>query len=214
MDRALGQRMVNIISSDAPLGGLETWIEAACRGDREALGRALLSFRDYLLLVANEAIHPALGAKVGASDIVQDTFFRAHRGFAEFRGRSEAEWRNWLRTILVRSLAHQHRRYEMTAKRRQGCEIPMQSGVVHGPKSGDPTPSRELARRERELALMAALDRLPDHYRDVVIWHHRERLPFDEIGRRRGISAEAARKLWTRALGRLRQELGPEHGSP
>ncbi len=194
--------------------GLESWIEAARRGDREALGRALLSFRDYLMLVANEGLHPALGAKVGASDVVQDTFFRAHRGFAEFRGRSEAEWRHWLRAILVRSLAHEHRRYALTAKRRQGCEIPMQSGVVEGPESGDPTPSREFARRERELALLAALDRLPAHYREVVTWHHRERLPFEEIGRRRGISAEAARKLWTRALGCLRHELGPDHGPP
>jgi RNA polymerase sigma-70 factor, ECF subfamily len=159
-------------------------------------------------------MHPALGAKVGASDVVQDTFFLAHRGFAEFRGRSEGEWRHWLRTILVRSLAHQRRRYEWTAKRRQGCEIPMRPGVVDRPRSGDPTPSREFARREREAALLAALERLPDHYREVVIWHHRERLSFEEIGRRHGISGEAARKLWTRALVRLRQEIGSEHGPP
>jgi RNA polymerase sigma-70 factor, ECF subfamily len=206
--------MVKFTPSDDAGAGLESWIEAARRGDREALGRALLSFREYLLLVANEAIHPALGAKVGASDVVQDTFFRAHRGFAEFRGRSEAEWRNWLRTILVRSLAHHHRRYEQTAKRRRGCEVPIQAGTGRAPESRDPTPSRELDRLERERALLAAMDRLPDHYREVVILHHRERLPFEEIGRRRGTSAEAARKLWTRALGCLRQELGSEYGSP
>jgi RNA polymerase sigma factor (sigma-70 family) len=82
------------------------------------------------------------------------------------------------------------------------------------PASRDPTPSRELARREREAALLAALERLPGPYRDVVIWHHREQLAFEEIGRRRGISAEAARKLWARALARLRQELGREHATP
>ena len=75
------------------------------------------------------------------------------------------------------------------------------------------TPSRDLARRKREAALIEGLERLPDHYREVVIWHHREQLSFEEIGRRRGISAEAARKLWTRALGRLRKELGPAHDS-
>ena len=121
----------------------------------------------------------------------------AHRAFGDFRGRSEAEWRNWLRSILVRRLAHQRRRYCLTSKRRQGLEVSISTGTRRGPASRDPTPSRELARREREAALLAAVDRLPEHYREVVIWHHRERLPFEEIGRRRGISAEAARKLWT-----------------
>ena len=32
----------------------DSWIEAARRGDAEALGRALEPFRDYLLLVANQ----------------------------------------------------------------------------------------------------------------------------------------------------------------
>ena len=54
---------------------------------------------------------------------------------------------------------------------------------------------------------------MPDHYREIITWHHREQLSFEEIGRRHGISAEAARKRWTRALGRLRKELGPSHDS-
>ncbi len=206
--------MVKITSSEDPIAELESWIEAARRGDREALGRALASFREYLLLVASDGLHAALNAKVGASDVVQDTFVRAHRGFAGFRGRSEGEWRNWLRTILVRSLAQNRRRYELTAKRRRGSEVPISAGTAPAPASPDPTPSRELVRLESERALLAAMDRLPEHYREAVTWHHRERLPFEEIGRRRGISAEAARKLWTRALCRLRQELDSDHGSP
>jgi RNA polymerase sigma-70 factor, ECF subfamily len=194
--------------------GLSSWIEAARGGDREALGRALVSFRDYLLLAANEALEPGLMAKGGASDVVQDTMLRAHRGFAGYRGRSEGEWRSWLRAILTRSLAHHRRRYNATAKRQRGREVPIVSGNSLDPQSHDQTPSRELARRESEAALLSAMDRLPEHYREVVIWHHRERLQFEEIGRRKGISAEAARKLWTRALGRLRQELGSENGSP
>jgi RNA polymerase sigma-70 factor (ECF subfamily) len=206
--------MVEIDSMDAPLPELESWIEAARRGDREALGRALLSVRHYLLLVANEELEPALIARGGASDLVQDTFFRAHRGFADFRGRSGAEWRSWLRTILIRSLARHRRRHSLTAKRARGREVPLESVRSRDPESRDPTPSGELDRREREAALVAAVDRLPCQYREVVIFHHREELPFDEIGRRRGISAEAARKLWARALDRLRKELEREYGSP
>jgi RNA polymerase sigma-70 factor, ECF subfamily len=192
---------------------LESWIEAARRGDRDSLGRALLSFRDYLLLVANEEGDPALKAKGGASDLVQETFFRASRGFETFRGRSAAEWRTWLRSILARQLSSQRRRFALTEKRQSGREVAFPLGLQPATSASGETPSRELMRAERQAALMAAVSQLPAHYRDVVVWHHRDKLPFEEIGHRRGISAEAARKLWSRALSCLRKELGPAYDS-
>jgi RNA polymerase sigma-70 factor, ECF subfamily len=210
MDPMLSQEASRVLASEAPPIELESWLEAARRGDQEALGQALLSLRDYLLLVANEELEPGLRVKNGASDLVQETFYRAQRGFADFRGRSAAEWRSWLRSILVRHLANQRRRYHLIAKRRAGLEVASAERVGPYSVACDETPSHELARREQETALMDALARLPEHYREVVIWHHREQLAFEEIGRRRGISAEAARKLWTRALGRLRKELGSD----
>jgi RNA polymerase sigma-70 factor (ECF subfamily) len=206
--------MVTNRAPDFPTAGVETWIEAARRGDREALGQALSSFRNYLLLMARDGLEPWLAAKGGASDLVQDTFIRAHRSFGGFRGRSEAEWRGWLRAILVRRLAHHRRRYGATAKRRQAMEVPVSRQDEMSPVSREPTPSRELVRLEREAALLAAVERLPEAYCEVVLWHHRDRLTFEEVGRRRGISAEAARKRWARALFRLKQELGAEFGSP
>jgi RNA polymerase sigma-70 factor (ECF subfamily) len=190
---------------------LETWIEAARQGDREALGQALVSVRDYLLLVANEGLDPALQAKGNASDLVQETFLLAQRGVGGFRGRTASEWRLWLRTILIRNLAKERRRFGATAKRLVQREVTIPDEMRVECATDTETPSRNLALREREAALFQGLQRLPDHYRDVVVWHHRERLSFEEIGRRSGISAEAARKLWTRALGRLRRELGPTH---
>jgi RNA polymerase sigma-70 factor (ECF subfamily) len=161
------------------------------------------------LLVAAEESDPALQAKGGASDLVQETFFRAHRGFATFRGRSAAEWRSWLRSILVRQLSSQRRRFAVAAKRRSGREVELSSGIQPPAAAEVETPSAQFLRAERQAAVLAAVARLPEQYRDVVVWHHRELLPFEEIGRRRGISAEAARKLWSRALRCLREELGP-----
>ncbi len=74
------------------------------------------------------------------------------------------------------------------------------------------SPSTNLVAREIEDALLTALDSLAEHHRNVVLWHHRERLPFEEVGRRLGISAEAARKHWGRALVALRKELRASHG--
>ncbi len=109
---------------------LELWIEAARHGDREALGQALSFCRDYLLLVANDGLKPELRAKGNASDMVQETFLRAQRGIEGFRGRTASEWRHWLRSILMRNLAEEGRRFGATAKRQVQREVTIPRG--HG----------------------------------------------------------------------------------
>jgi RNA polymerase sigma-70 factor, ECF subfamily len=200
-------------SGDSSLIELESWIDAARQGNREALGLALSSVRDYLLLVANDELDTALQSKGNASDLVQDTFLRAQRAIEDFRGRTSSEWRNWLRSILVRNVAQERRRFRSTAKRQVQLEVRIGEKAWLEAGRDSETPSRTLALREREAALYKGLQRLPDHYRQVVVWHHRDQLSFEEIGRRCQISAEAARKLWTRALSRLRKELGPAYDS-
>ena len=74
-----------------------------------------------------------------------------------------------------------------------------------------PSPSRHLQKKERDAAIVEALNRLPAHYRQVVLWHHDDDLTFDAIAKRMGVSAEAARKLWGRALLSLKRALGPDH---
>jgi RNA polymerase sigma-70 factor, ECF subfamily len=191
---------------------LDSWIEAARRGDAEALGRALEPFRDYLLLVANQELEPELRTKLGGSDLVQETFLGAQRDLASFRGRSEVEWRLWLRAILVHLLANQRRQYRLTARRCIDRELPMSQTPRWDWPANIESPSTNLVEREIEEALLTALDSLAEHHRNVVLWHHRERLPFEEVGRRLGISAEAARKHWERALVALRKELRANHG--
>jgi RNA polymerase sigma-70 factor (ECF subfamily) len=169
--------------------------------------------RDYLLLVANEGLDTSLQAKGNASDLVQETFLRAQRGVEGFRGRTATEWRLWLRSILSRNLARTRRRFAGTAKRLVQREAEIPDGRLFERFCNEEKASGNLARREREAALLEALERLPVHYRNVVVWHHREHLSFKGVGTRLGISAEAARKLWARALARLRKELGPAYDS-
>jgi RNA polymerase sigma-70 factor (ECF subfamily) len=55
--------------------------------------------------------------------------------------------------------------------------------------------------------LADALERLPESYREVLILHHLEELPFPEVARRMGKSVDSVEKLWARALARLRRAL-------
>jgi RNA polymerase sigma-70 factor (ECF subfamily) len=216
MDRgiaSMGTTVVRNGETNSPgKNGLEARLEAAAGGDCEALARLLEPFRDYLLLVANHELEPELRAKLGASDLVQETFVGAQRDLARFRGNSEADWRLWLRGILVHLLANHRRQYRSTGKRRIDLEVPLASSPRCEWPAFHPSPSADLSAREDEAALLAALDGLAEHHRQVVLWHHRDRLPFEEIGHRLGVSADAARKQWERALKTLRRELKRNHG--
>jgi RNA polymerase sigma factor (sigma-70 family) len=62
------------------------------------------------------------------------------------------------------------------------------------------TPSSEAIEGERRRQIEAALNTLPPGYRQVVQRRVCDQLTFEAIGAELGCSADAARKLWTRAL--------------
>jgi RNA polymerase sigma-70 factor (ECF subfamily) len=72
------------------------------------------------------------------------------------------------------------------------------------------SPSGQAARREQAVLLADALDRLPEHYREVIVLRHLEGLPFAEVARRLGRSEDGVQKIWVRALAGLRLALGEE----
>ena len=187
------------------------WLPAARQGSREALGQALQACRNYLLLVASKELDPELQAKGGASDLVQQTFLEAQCDFARFQGSSEDELLAWLRRLLLHNLGDFTRRYRDTSKRAAGREVPLQANGSAGAASDlaadTPSPSRQAMAREQDEALQQALARLPEDYRRVLLWRYEEERSFDDIGKLLQRTPNAARKLWLRAVERLRQEL-------
>jgi RNA polymerase sigma-70 factor (ECF subfamily) len=198
-----------------PPNDVAEWLRAAHTGAGEELGRALDAYRNYLLGVAAQMLDPALRAKAGASDLVQETFLEAQRDFAQFQGATEAELRAWLRRLLLNNLANFRRRYHGTDKRQLGREAPLQSDSGSGTPGGvlaaeTPSPSGQAAAREQAEAVRGALRRLPDDYRQVLLWRYQEKLPFEEIGRLLRRTPNAARKLFARALERFQEEMGAD----
>jgi RNA polymerase sigma-70 factor, ECF subfamily len=197
-------------------GGPGRWLADARAGSREAMGRLLEECRGYLLLVAGQELAPDLRAKGGASDLVQETFLEAQKDFGRFRGTSEAELVAWLRSLLLHRLSKFARRFRKTQKRGLGREVATgatDSAADPGAAvaSDTPTPSGHLMAREQLQALEGVLAGLPEDYRRVLAWRYQEQKSFEEIGRLMDRSAEAVRKLWWRALGRLQAELEAPH---
>jgi len=75
-------------------------IANAKSGCTRSRGQLFDQFRNYLKTLARVHVSSALRGKTDASDLVQETFLRAHEAFALFRGSTEAELAAWLRSIL------------------------------------------------------------------------------------------------------------------
>src|SRR5438094_8961808 len=192
----------------------EELLRLAQAQDVPARGRLLEMYRNYLALLARLQIGRRLQGKVDASDLVQETFLRAHRDFAQFRGNSEEELLSWLRQILSARLGDLIRHY-VGAKRRDvrlerelGVELDESSRVLdQGLVAPHSSPSQQAARREQAVLLADTLRQLAPDYREVIILRQLEGRSFPEVAQRMDRSVDSVKKLWIRALAQLRRLL-------
>jgi RNA polymerase sigma-70 factor (ECF subfamily) len=196
----------------------QSLLRRARTNDCAALGQLLESYRSYLALLARLQIGRRLQGKIDAADLVQETFLEAHRHFSGFQGGTEAEFIAWLRQILAARLAKLVRHYLGTQRRnvrleRQlAAELEQSSRILdQGLVASSTSPSHQAARREQAVLLASALEQLPEDYREVLILRHLEGLSFPEVAHRMGRTVLSVKKLWARALPRLRDALA---GSP
>jgi RNA polymerase sigma-70 factor (ECF subfamily) len=181
---------------------LEVWLRDARDGSNSALGLALDAARKYLLIVASQALDDKLKVKIGASDLVQDTYVCAFRGFGDFRGQTEKEFYGWLMAIMANRLSDRVRHFRKTQRRNIDCELPPAAVEAAFSRLRDEaaTPGTRFIANDEQRRVRLALERLKEPHRSVLIertWHGAS---FSEIGMRIGCSAEAARKTWTRAV--------------
>jgi RNA polymerase sigma-70 factor (ECF subfamily) len=194
-----------------PADNADPQLDLARAGSLDAFGEALQGCRRYLLMIAGSHLDPDLQAKGGASDLVQQTFLEAQRNFAAFTGNSQAELRLWLRRLLLNNLGDFSRTYRATKKRTVSREVPLGADGssqhrAQEPAASMPSPSGHAIEREESAAMEAVLARLPEDYQQVIHLRYREGRSFEEIGRLMNRSADACRKLWIRAMERLRRE--------
>lgn len=193
-------------------------IALARKGDRDALGRLLEQYRNYLMLLSRLEIGRRLQGKVDPGDLVQETFLEAQRDFAQFQGGTEKELISWLRQILVTNLLNLVRHYLGTKRRDVRLERELALDVDSSsqmlgqiPISPHSSPSQQAARREQAVILANALEQLPVHYREVIVLRHLQGLSFPDIAKQIDRTIDSVEKLWARALIRLRRLLEPAH---
>ncbi len=173
----------------------------------------LVHYQPWLVLLARLEIDSRFQGKFSVADVVQETLIEAWRDWQQFRGRTAAERRAWLRQILAHQLAHHARRYAGTQKRDLKRERSLDASLAQSSHrlgqmlpADSPSPSEIVADREEQVLLAEILDRLPADYREVLILRNLEGLTHEAIAQRMRRSVGAVRMLWVRALAALRQE--------
>lgn len=169
--------------------------------------------RAYLCTLARLQLPSRLRGKLDPSDVVQQTLLTAHEKLDQFRGRSEAELRGWLRQILRNQLLGADRRFRMIGRdvgREQSLEV-VAADASNAPRdrlSSDPSsPSQHVMHQEELRRLTDALAQLPDDQRRAVELHHLKGLSVAQVADSLGRGKSAVVGLLFRGLRNLRQLL-------
>ena len=176
-------------------------------GDRQACARLLDRHRPDLRAFIERRLDPRLTARLDASDVVQDAQLEALRRLPDYLRRRPMPFRRWLRKTAYERLLMLRRRHLRAAGRAVGREAAWPdpsslalAGRLFAPGS---TPSRRLARDELARRVRAALDRLAEGDRDVLLMRHYDGMSNEEVADVMGVEPAAARKRYSRALMRL-----------
>jgi RNA polymerase sigma-70 factor (ECF subfamily) len=151
------------------------------------------------------------GAEADAKDVLQETFLAVYRGLPAFR--AESRFSTWLYRIATNAaLMHRRSRARRPAESLEaflprfdgdGRHAAEPADLLAASRADELLDRKLLAERAR-----AALERLPDLYRDAFVLRDLEELPTAEVGELLGIDAAAVRHRVHRARLMLRGYLG------
>lgn len=137
-------------------------------------------------------------------DVTQEVFIAVIRSLKEFRG--DSKFRTWLYTILSRKIADYYRRRD---------PVDFQPG---NNRNSDPMDVFEkipggtnFSTVDDIILVRQALQRLPAHYREIILMRFVDDLPFLEIAQLNGQTLEATKSLFRRAISNLQEVLEEAH---
>jgi RNA polymerase sigma-70 factor (ECF subfamily) len=192
----------------------EILVERAQHGDEAASQELLVRFQDRLLRMVAVRLDRRLTARVDPADVVQEALLDAAQNLAEYLRTTPLPYYPWLRQFAWQRLSKLHRHHLGTQRRDAGREeswdgaLPDQSAALLARRllaTNGTSPSRQAMRSELRERVQAALAKLSDRDREVLVLRHLEQMTTPEIAATLAISEAAVKKRHVRALERLRE---------
>jgi RNA polymerase sigma-70 factor (ECF subfamily) len=140
-----------------------------------------------------------------ARDVVQESFLRAWRAFAQFRNGADA--RGWILAI-VRNTCHTWLRHEAARRQLVATDDSLDEEI----DMTDP-PDVAVLRHAETAMLHDAIDRLPIELREVIVLRELEEMSYKEIANVTAVPIGTVMSRLSRARQRLFELLSPRHES-
>jgi len=175
-------------------------------GDEEAFGEIIARHRAKTLAIALSVLRN----HADAEEVAQDTFIRAYRNLARFRGDSSLA--TWLHRIAV-NLARN--RYWYFFRRRRHATLSLDCPLGNDSEAtftdlvaaDTPDPSREAAAGEFAALVDACMQKLEARHREILTLRNLLHRSYDEIAQTLGLNVGTVKSRIARARENLRRLL-------
>jgi RNA polymerase sigma-70 factor (ECF subfamily) len=178
-------------------------LASAKSGDRAALEALFARYYPRVLRIAEVRLGKRLRRLFEPTDIAQSVFGKAHRDLPRFVDRGPGSFGGWLEEIVECTIRGKAR--WLDAARRK--ESPPQARARHDAGASSQTPSRLVSKKEDVEKLHDAMETLGERDRRAVEMRMFLGLRWSEVGGTLGLSEEAARKVYERALEKIGRSL-------
>lgn len=173
-------------------------VEQAKRGDSAAYEMLVVQHQQ----IAFRTAYTVTGSAAEAEEAAQDAFVKAYQALGRFR--RGAPFRPWLLQIV----ANEARNRRRAAGRRDHLALRVADESTSG--GAAPSPEAEVLAAEERDRLLLAVAALPERDRLVVSCRHFLGLSEEETAAVLGLRLGTAKSRLSRALARLRAELGED----
>ena len=180
----------------------DTLVRRFNAGDQAAFVEIVARYRGKMQIVA----HSMLRNHADAEEIAQDTFIRAHRSLAFFRGDSSlSAWLHCITLNLSRNRYWYFFRRRRHATQSLDCAISADTQATYADlvACDAPGPVREATTREFSALVAECMAKLNAQQREILILRNVRQCSYEEIARTLGIKVGTVKSR----VGRARREL-------
>jgi RNA polymerase sigma-70 factor (ECF subfamily) len=198
------ERIARAKASQAEAGVDRALVRRFNGGDHAAFTEIVGRHRERIMALAFRRLRN----HADAEEVAQDTFMRAHRGLARFRGESSlATWIHRIGFNLARN------RYWYFFRRRRhltfSLDVPLnnETRATFGDlvPSEEPDPSRQAVTDEFLALVATGMQQLDASHRELLVLRNELHRTYEEIARALGINEGTVKSRIARARGKLRE---------
>lgn len=203
------------MSVDPPQQPTRELVVSARGGDAGAAGELVERYLPALRAFVRLRSDNLLRQREADTDMVQTACREALEHLDQFQWRGEGSFRAWLFAFALNKIRNR-KNHMLALKRDARREVAGTVGdaALRAAYATFATPTQELVSREGVSRIEAAIDRLPEAYREVVILSRFVGLTSVEIAAQQGKNEAAVRVQLSRALARLAALLEEDPSGP